>query len=222
MEEPSAPNGDTAMIGHAAIGPVDSYGVTGEPIPANRALRLSDADRERVVGWLDTALAEGRLTLVEFEERIDAVLRARTYGEVEPHLADLPIAATAAARPAREVVELRNVASSLKRRGRWAVPRRLVVRNRAGSVKLDFAEAVIQHPVVEIDLEVLAGSTELILPDGATADIDDVQMVAGSAKSRVPASYDVPGGRLHFVVTGSQKAGSLKVRYRYRFWRWSW
>jgi hypothetical protein len=62
----------------------------------------------------------------------------------------------------------------------------------------------------------------LILPDGATADIDDVQMVAGSAKSKVPASYDVPDGRPHFVVTGSQKAGSLKVRYRYRFWRWSW
>jgi hypothetical protein len=210
------------MIGHSrnGPGPVDSCGVTGELIPHNPELRLSDADRERVVGWLNTAVSEGRLTLVEFEERVDAVLRARTYGDVEPHRADLPVAA--AAQAAREIVELRNVASNLKRRGRWAVPRRLVVRNKAGSVKLDFAEAVIQHPVVEIDLEVLAGSTELILPDGATADIDDVQMVAGSAKSKVPTSYDVPDGRPRFVVTGSQKAGSLKVRYRYRFWRWSW
>jgi hypothetical protein len=189
-------------------------------MPRNPALRLSDADRERVVGWLNTAVAEGRLTLVEFEERVDAVLRARTYGEVEPHLADLPVAAVG--RPAGEIAELRNVASNLKRGGRWAVPRRLVVRNKAGSVKLDFAEAVIQYPVVEIELEVFAGSTELILPDGATADIDDVQMVAGSAKSKVSASYDVPDGRPHFVVTGTQKAGSLKVRYRYRFWRWSW
>ncbi|MGC9667063.1 DUF1707 SHOCT-like domain-containing protein [Planosporangium sp. 12N6] len=183
---------------------------------------MSDADRERVVGWLNTALAEGRLTLAEFEERVDAVLRARTYREVEPHLADLPVGVTPAARPARDVTELRNVASSITRRGRWPVPRRLVVRNKAGSVKLNFAEAVIDHPVVEIDLDVMAGSTLLILPDGATADVDDVQMVAGSAKSTVPTGYDLPGGRPHFVVTGSQKAGSLKVRYRYRFLRWRW
>lgn len=180
---------------------------------------MSDADRERVIGWLNTALAEGRLTLVEFEERVDAVLSARTFGEVQPHLADLPVAAAPAL---REVVELSSVASNLKRRGRWRVPRRLVVKNKAGSVKLDFAEAVIDHPVVEIELSLLAGNALLILPDGATADIDDVRMMAGSAKLKTPASYDVPGGRLRFVVTGSLKAGNLKVRYRHRFWRWSW
>ncbi|GAA1801173.1 DUF1707 SHOCT-like domain-containing protein [Planosporangium flavigriseum] len=67
--------------------------MTSEPIPRNRELRLSDADREGVVGWLNTALAEGRLTLVECAERVDAVLRARAYSEVEPHLADLQVLA---------------------------------------------------------------------------------------------------------------------------------
>ncbi|NJC68886.1 DUF1707 domain-containing protein [Planosporangium thailandense] len=199
--------------------------MTVEPAPQkpdNPALRLSDADRERVVGWLSTALSEGRLTLVEFEERVDAVLRARTYAEVEPHLADLPVAATSVGRPVQDVVELRSVASNLKRRGRWAVPRRLVVRNKAGNVRLDFAEAVIQHPVVEIDVQVHAGNVKLILPHGATADIDGVQVLAGDAKLKVPAGYDVPDRGPHFVVTGSLKAGNLKVRYRRRFWRWSW
>jgi hypothetical protein len=181
---------------------------------------MSDADRERVVGWLNSALAEGRLTLAEFEERLDAVLRARTYADVEPHLADLPIAA-AAVPPVREVAVLNSVASPLKRRGRWRVPRRLVVKSKAGSVRLDFADAVIDHPVVEIELNVLAGNALLILPDGATAEIDDVRMMAGIAKSKVPAGYDVPEGRPRFVVTGSQKAGNLTVRYRYRFLRWS-
>lgn len=204
--------------------PVDFRDVSVEPVPEkpqNPALRLSDADRERVVGWLGTALSEGRLTLVEFEERVDAVLRARTYDEVQPYLADLPVAA-AAARPAPESGELRTVASGLKRRGRWLVPRRLVVRNKAGSVKLDFAEAVISYPVVEIELQAQAGSTELILPRGATADICDVRMVASSAKSKVPAGHEQSGEGPHFVVTGDQKASSLKVRYRRRFWRWSW
>jgi hypothetical protein len=189
-----------------------------------RDLRMSDADRERVVGWLRSAVSEGRLTLGEFEERVDGVLSAKTYGEIEPYLHDLPmVSAQRAAAPApREMVELRAVASSLKRRGRWTVPRRLVVRSKAGSVKLNFADAVIAYPVVEIELDVLAGSTELVLPDGATADVDDVIMYAGSTKSRVPASYDAPDRGPRFVVTGSNKAGSLKVRYQRRFWRWRW
>jgi hypothetical protein len=183
-------------------------------------MRLSDADREREVGWLNTAVSEGRLTLVEFEERVDAVLRARTYRELEPHLADLPVGR--AAQPAREVAELTNVASTIKRRGRWSVPRRLVVRSNAGNVKLDFAEAMIPHPVVEIDLAVMAGNTLLVLPDGATADLDDVRMVAGNVRSKVPAGYDLPDGQPRFVVTGSNKAGNLVVRCRRRFCRWSW
>jgi hypothetical protein len=187
-----------------------------------RKVRISNADRERVLGFLDAALSDGRLTLAEFDERVAGVHDAKTYGDIEPYLKDLPVAVAPAAPAPRDLVELRSVASSIKRRGRWSVPRRLVVHSKAGSVKLDFAEAVISHPVVEIDLDVLAGSTELILPAGATADIDDVQMFAGSAKSRVPSSYDAPGQGIRFVVTGSNKAGSLKVRYRYRLWRWSW
>jgi Domain of unknown function (DUF1707) len=199
-------------------------GVTGEMVPQQRDLRMSDADRERVVGWLRAAVSEGRLTLPEFEERVDGVLHAKTYGEVEPYTRDLPLVGGAVPAPPapRDVVELRTVASSLKRRGRWTVPRRLVVRSKAGSVKLNFADAVIIHPVVEIELDVLAGSTELVLPDGATADLDDVEVYAGSTKSRVPASYDSPPGGTRFVVTGSNKAGSLKVRYQRRFWRWRW
>ena len=192
-------------------------------MPSNREVRLSDADRERVIGWLNTALGEGRLTLPEFEERVDGVLHAKTYGEVDPYLADLPIAVTPPQPPPREVVDLRGVASTIKRKGRWHVPRRLNVSSKAGSVKLDFAEAVISYPVVEVHLDVLAGSTELVLPTGATADIDDVEVLAGSAKSKVPTSYDAPAtGGVRFVVTGVNRAGSLKVRYRRRFWRWSW
>lgn len=187
-----------------------------------RKVRISNADRDKVVEFLNAALGDGRLTLAEFDERVAGVHEAKTYGDVEPYLKDLPVAVAPTAPPTRDLVELRSVASSIKRRGRWHVPRRLVVQSKAGSVKLDFAEATIGHPIVEIDLDVLAGSTELILPDGATADIDDVRMYAGTARSKVPSSYDASGPGIRFVVTGSNKAGSLKVRYRYRFWRWSW
>jgi hypothetical protein len=54
------------------------------------SLRASDADRERVAERLRTAAAEGRLTHLEFEERLARALRASTYGDLDPLVADLP------------------------------------------------------------------------------------------------------------------------------------
>jgi len=184
-------------------------------------MRISDAEREQIVARLNTAVSEGRLTLAEFEERVDGVLRARTYGEVETFVADLPIGAPLAV-PSRDVVEVRNHASSMKRKGRWSVPRRLVLVSKAGSMKLNFADAVIGHQVVEVELDVVASSTELVLPAGATADIDDIEQIASSAKSHVPAAYDAYPSGFRFRVTGRMRASSLKVRYERRFWRWRW
>lgn len=58
--------------------------------PGRDALRASDEDRERVATQLRDAHAEGRLTVEEFGERLDAVYAAKTYGELEPITRDLP------------------------------------------------------------------------------------------------------------------------------------
>ncbi|MFC6021470.1 DUF1707 domain-containing protein [Plantactinospora solaniradicis] len=194
--------------------------MSGDVVPSRREVRMSDADRESVIARLNTAVAEGRLTLSEFEERVDGVLYARTYGDVEPFVADLP-AATPAAAPS-DVVELTSHAGHIQRAGRWAVPRRLVVRSKAGVVKLDLRHAVISHPVVEIQLSTQAGSTTIVLPPGATANIDGVTTTAGTAETRVPSAPE-PGSTFpHVVITGSTAAGTLLVRYERRFWRWRW
>jgi len=58
---------------------------------ARRAiLRASDADREQVAERLRHATAEGRLMAEELEERLEAVFAARTYGELDAIVADLP------------------------------------------------------------------------------------------------------------------------------------
>lgn len=195
--------------------------VSGDLIPHPEA-RMSDADREQVVQRLQTAVGEGRLTLDEFQERVDGVLRCRTFGEAGRYVADLPAAFSATPPAQREVAELRSVASPIRRRGRWNVARRLVISNRAGAVKLDFTEAVIASPVVDIQLNVVAGSTVLVVPDGASVDADDVEMIAGSLRIRsLPTVPDATAGP-HFRVTGIQKAGSLTVRRQRRFWRWRW
>jgi len=194
--------------------------VSGDVVPSRRELRISDADRESVVARLNTAVTEGRLTLAEFEERVDGVLYARTYGDVEPFVADLPAADPTGA--PGDVVELTSHAGHIQRTGRWAVPRRLVVRSKAGVVKLDLRHAVIGHRVVGIELATQAGSTTIVLPPGATADIDGVTTSAGTATTRVPSAPEPGSTAPHIVITGSTAAGTLLVRYERRFWRWRW
>jgi hypothetical protein len=53
-------------------------------------LRVSDAERERAVERLRAAAGEGRLATEELEDRISEALGARTHGDLEKLLADLP------------------------------------------------------------------------------------------------------------------------------------
>ena len=53
-------------------------------------LKASDADREQIAERLRKATAEGRLLAEELEERLEATFAARTYGELDVVVADLP------------------------------------------------------------------------------------------------------------------------------------
>jgi hypothetical protein len=55
------------------------------------SLRASDSDREQVSERLRHATAEGRLSADELDQRLEALYAARTYGELDALLADLPI-----------------------------------------------------------------------------------------------------------------------------------
>jgi hypothetical protein len=58
---------------------------------AGRAqLRASDADRDGVAERLRKAAGEGRLRTDELEERIELALSARTYGQLQRLIDDLP------------------------------------------------------------------------------------------------------------------------------------
>jgi len=53
-------------------------------------IRASDDDRDRTASLLREHHAVGRLTAEEFSERLDQVYQARTLGELDALLADLP------------------------------------------------------------------------------------------------------------------------------------
>jgi uncharacterized protein DUF1707 len=53
-------------------------------------IRASDADRDRVAALLREHHAAGRLSAEEFNERLDQAYAAKTLGELDALLADLP------------------------------------------------------------------------------------------------------------------------------------
>ena len=60
-------------------------------MPGDPRIRASDADRDRVTALLREHHAAGRLTAEEFNERMDVALGAKTLGELDDLLADLPV-----------------------------------------------------------------------------------------------------------------------------------
>ena len=187
--------------------------------PDPPGLRISDADRERAAQRLHTALAEGRITIAELEERIAVVYAARYETDLRPPLADLPsdapLPVAAAIGPP---VVLRTGMGSIKRAGPWKVPPRIRVLSGMGSVVLDFCDADNPHPVVEVELNLGAGSAKLLVPDDATADVDNLVAGMGSVRSTVPSTPE--RGRPHFVVHGRAAIGEVRIRRRYRLGRY--
>jgi len=186
--------------------------VDGDAAPVDpRTLRVSDAEREHVVQLLNRAVGHGMLTLDEFAARTDTAHAASTRAELNGVLVDLPGLTTVSNQlsPVRETLVLRQTASTLRRRGPWMVPRRIEVRNRLGSVLLDFSEANIAHREVVIDVENELGSITMILPEGATVDADGLRLTMSSVTNKV-RTQDRPGPR-HFVLTGRMSTGSLTV-----------
>jgi hypothetical protein len=59
-------------------------------VPRNPRIRASDADRDKAARLLAAHHAAGRLDAGEFAERMEAALVAKTVGELDELLDDLP------------------------------------------------------------------------------------------------------------------------------------
>ena len=160
----------------------------GAELASQAGLRASHGDRDRVVELLRVAAGDGRLTAEELDGRLEAALTARTYGELAALTTDLPaIPDSAPGAPVPEPKDLARIdcrGSSVKRDGRWLVPRRMEVRVTGGSVTLDFTEAVILQPSLLIDADVSASRLTLVTKPGVVVDTDEVAAEGSYLKVR--------------------------------------
>ena len=190
---------------------------------ARNELRASHEDRDRVVELLRVSAGDGRLTADELDERLELAMTARTYGELAKLVADLPAAGSAASAPTprvKDVVRIECGSGHAKREGRWVVPQRIEARVHSGHVELDFTQAVIAQPLLQIDAEVRSGHIILITKPGIVVDTDDIAVGSGHVKVRAPWGHDVPEV-LRIEVSGQVGSGHFVARPRYRtFWQW--
>jgi hypothetical protein len=149
---------------------------------AQSHLRASDTDRERVVKVLAEALADGRLTVDEHAERLDAVYVAKTMGELEPITYDLavspqghpqqpsthsdnaPVIDSTGANS--NVDNMVAIFGGVERKGRWRVRRKSRAIAIFGGADLDLTEATFDAPVVEIEIFAMLGGIDVTVPDG--------------------------------------------------------
>lgn len=195
-------------------------GVTTGPVNP-RELRVSDAEREHVVGLLQKAIGQGLIDLSEFTDRTDTALAARTRGELNAVLVDLPgmvhrdapVAAFGPTGPvpAADRLELTGRHGNLRRAGRWVAPREIVVRHRHGSVLLDFTEARIDHPQVHVSVELHSGRVVVVVPPGSSVNTDGLTVRYGQVQDRVEVHE--PVGRPHFVITGAVRHGNVRIQH---------
>ena len=179
-------------------------------------MRVSDADRHGTLRRLHNAVALGLIDIGEFEERSALVAQARLHTDLTALVEDLP-GPGAIVTSAADRVELRGVLGSLKRQGEWLVPTRLALTRRMGSVDLDLTRARFAGPMVVMELDLKLGGLELRLPAGASASIDDVEVVVGSARDH---GGDAPAeGNPHIVLTGKVVCGSVDIRGPRRNWK---
>ena len=162
---------------------------TGVGPIAGGHLRASDTDRDKVTTVLSTAYAEGRITREEHDERLDQVMRAKTFDDLVPITSDLvPLTAGStptpvqATRPVPANVpntqfqidtshdsgsdQLIAIFGGATRKGRWRMPKQSTALALFGGIDIDLTEATFESTEIEITGFWCFGGLNITAPPG--------------------------------------------------------
>jgi Domain of unknown function (DUF1707)/Cell wall-active antibiotics response 4TMS YvqF len=192
-------------------------------VPDPRHLRASDADRERIANVLRDAAGDGRLTMAELDERLDAVYAAKTYAELEPITHDLPATGAAYAPavspgadqdPARFGGQATSAAAvailgGFSRKGDWVVPKTFNAFMFMGGGEIDMREARFEDREVSIHIVAILGGCEIIVPDDATVRVTGIGIMG--AFEHTVSGAETPGGPL-ITISGLAFMGGVDVK----------
>jgi Domain of unknown function (DUF1707) len=195
-------------------GPLLPQGGPGDTV----GVRAADADREAVADRLQAAAREGRIDFAELEDRLGRAYGARTYGELEALVTDLPGRSASVAHPASgaepETLELKTTRANIRQTGRWVVPRRIEAESTTGLITIDFTQASCAHSEVAVEAATRTGWIRLILPDGWAARVGPSSTNVGHISNKAAETAD-PGAPT-VTVTGHPVSGYIRIKQRPR------
>ncbi|WP_062645651.1 DUF1707 SHOCT-like domain-containing protein [Streptomyces maremycinicus] len=177
-------------------------------LPEDRPPLIGEDDRDTAVRRLREAYAEGHLSHEDLDGRLHRVLTAKTRGELVSALGSLP------AEKAATTSTIAAAGGRIQRRGAWRVPRNLKVESAFGRVRLDLSRAVIEHPVVDIELQLGTGRARITVPRDAIVEYEDLHTGWKDTRYRAPRSSR-PGGPT-IRISGTMGFGRLKIRHARR------
>ncbi|MFD6533294.1 DUF1707 domain-containing protein [Streptomyces sp. NPDC060184] len=191
-------------------------------------MRASDAERERIAEILRDAVAEGRLDMGEFEQRLELAYAARTRGELTPLVRDLPVsgaplpdvggAAVSAwsERIGGEPTSTRGFAfwGGFSRKGRWTVGRTFTSFVMWGGGVVDLREARFAEREVTVRCVAIMGGTVVTLPPDVHVRVEGTGFMGGfdeRSRDEDDPAPDAP----RVTVTGFALMGGVGVERKW-------
>ncbi len=194
-------------------------------------LRISDQDRHQVAEILRQAAGEGRIDLDELDQRLEATYNARTYGDLVPITADLPVrttgslpapppsatptvgpAASSAVVPAATYESSISFMGDCSRRGVWRVPEQHTAFSMMGSVTLDLREAVFAAREVTITAVAIMAGIDIVVNPWTQVVVDGVGIMGDFSQSRDKAPAELTAGSPVVRVKGLALMAGVTVQ----------
>ncbi len=193
------------------------------------------ASREATLAALIKHFSADRLSVSEYERRLDVAHRARTREELDALLRDLPghrpvAAGKKEAKPTRrregrppskgsssDSAFLFAVMGGSERKGQWQPPDTIHAFAFWGGVELDFRHAVLEHDVYTIDAWAIMGGVEITVPPDVRVDTGGIALLGGFTHESQAESASDP--RVPLIrVGGLALMGGVEVKVKEPEW----
>jgi hypothetical protein len=210
----------------------------GRPNEMNRPdparLRVSDADRHQVAEVLRQAAGEGRIDLEELGERLEATYQAKTYGDLVPITADLPVrtsgqlpvipqatasfvlpAGASGAGPLAPAIAYPSslaVMSECARRGVWRVPEQHTAFSMMGSVTLDLREALFEARETTITAVAIMAGIDIVVNPQTQVIVDGIGIMGDFSQNRDKAVAEITATSPVVRVKGFALMAGVNIR----------
>lgn len=194
---------------------------------ADDQIRVGNPERERAISLLNDAFSDGYLEIAEFEERSEAVYVAKTRGDLRAVVEHLPVAghlfpeipSAGMAVPTSKgsnaqptTVEINADWETVRRKGLWQVPANMLVAGSMATIDLDFSNASLPGPVINLQLQVSTSTVKLRLGRDHEIRYSGLDKTGWSTLKDVGGPPARPGGSMINLIGSISAMTGVKIK----------